>query len=57
MGQSGQSDGVKGSKTQVQNGDVTVTTLRKRILTSGDIWGQDRLKWQLFYRHSKKISS
>ena len=36
VGQSGQSDGVKGSKTQVQNGDVTVTTLRKRVLTSGD---------------------
>ena len=36
VGQSSQSDGVKGAKTQVQKDDIMVTTLRKRVLTTGD---------------------
>ena len=31
----GQFYGVKEAKTQVQNGDLMVTTLRKRVMTSG----------------------
>ena len=34
MGQSGQSDVVKGAKMQVQNGDM-MTKLRLKVLTSG----------------------